>query len=47
MSTFIIAIIVFGGMALAIRYMVKKNKSGGSTCGCNCSNCPSHKMCHK
>ncbi len=40
MGTILVAIIVFGGAALALRNMIKDKKAGKSLqCGCDCKHC--------
>lgn len=46
MSTLIIGTIVIGAMVLVAVKQFKKGKSGGSSCGCGCSGCPSANACH-
>lgn len=47
LSTILISALLFLVVALIIRSMIKKRKSGKSGCGCGCDGCPSSSLCHK
>lgn len=44
MATFVVGIVVFLLMALAVKSIIKSKKSGKGTCGCGCESCGAH--CH-
>ena len=45
-ATIIICLVLAVIVALIIFSLVKNKKKGKSSCGCNCSQCPSSGLCH-
>lgn len=45
-STIVIGAILLAVIALIIRSMRKKKKTGESSCGCGCSSCAMKESCH-
>ena len=45
--TIIVALIIFGIVALIIANEIKKKKRGESSCSCGCGNCAFKDNCHK
>ncbi|MBU3214641.1 FeoB-associated Cys-rich membrane protein [Clostridium estertheticum] len=45
--TIVLAMIIFGLVALVLVKQFKKAKSGESSCGCGCSGCSSDSSCHE
>ena len=46
-GTILIGGIIAVAVVLVIIKMYRDKKKGRSSCGCNCSNCPSSGTCHK
>lgn len=46
LATIIVSLILAAAIILVIRKLYKDRKSGKSSCGCNCSVCPSSSVCH-
>ena len=47
LGTIVIAAILAGAVVCIVMNLVKRKKSGKSSCGCNCGDCPMHSGCHK
>lgn len=47
LATIIIATILFVGLALVLKKMLKDKKDQKGSCGCACSNCPNALGCHQ
>ncbi len=45
-GTLIVGLVLAVILAFVIYTMVRDKKRGKSSCGCNCSHCPSAGMCH-
>lgn len=47
LATIIIALIIVVIVAGIVIKMMRDKKSGKTSCGCGCENCPSSSICHK
>lgn len=47
LATIIIAVIIVAIIVCIIIKMRRDKKSGRTSCGCGCDNCPSSSICHK
>lgn len=47
LATIIIAVIIVAIIVCIIIKMRRDKKSGKTSCGCGCDNCPSSSICHK
>ncbi|HHT16908.1 MAG TPA: FeoB-associated Cys-rich membrane protein [Papillibacter sp.] len=47
LGTIIVGAVLLVIVGLIIASTVKRKKRGQSTCGCECSGCPSASVCHK
>lgn len=46
LATIIVSLILASAIILVVRKLYKDKKAGKSSCGCNCSGCPSSSVCH-
>lgn len=46
-STIIVGTLVFLAVAKVAMKVYQDKKNGKSSCGCNCKDCPSTKICHQ
>ena len=46
-ATIICALVLAGMVAAAVTALVKNKRSGKTSCGCGCANCPMAGKCHK
>lgn len=46
LATILICAVLVVIVAFIIRYLVRQNKQGKSSCGCNCAHCAMHGSCH-
>ena len=47
LATILISLALTAVVAVIIRGMVRNRKTGKTSCGCGCSNCPSSGVCHQ
>lgn len=45
-GTILIGLLVAAAVVLILAKLWRDHKKGKSSCGCNCSQCPSSGMCH-
>ena len=45
-GTILIGLLVAAAVALILAKLWRDHKKGKSSCGCNCSQCPSSGLCH-
>ena len=47
LGSLLVGLALLAAVILAVRYLVRSRKRGGSACSCGCEHCAASGLCHK